>query len=165
VKKKESQIGLIIAAIVVVGLVLAGISVVTDGPDALSLRRAPDLPIPASTSSRTTASQARGQYIEVPDTGLTADQRTGTAWTGVPATPLVVPRVRYADGQPVPQEDVPKVLGYDGQKVRRPRSAESGGETPLGELHRPISADEFWEGLADANGSPGDVAAIPGSER
>jgi len=165
--KREKRAGLLIAAVVAAGLALSGVAIVTDPSGDLGLRRSPP-PAPASASSRTTASQARGQYIDVAERELTPEQREGTAWTEVPATPRAVPRVRYANGQRVPQEDVARVLGYDGEKVREPRPGDGDsawGDESLLDVRRPISSEEFWAGLADADGSPASVAAIPGQDR
>jgi hypothetical protein len=161
VKKREKQAGLLVATIVVAGLALSGVAIVRDGPQGLGLGRPEPLPVAGAVGDKPDSSNARGQPIEVPEHGLTPEQRRGSEWTTVPGTPRVVPQVRYADGTPVPPEDVPKVLGYDGEKVRR-RPPQDAGEAPMTPLHRPISADEFWAGLGDASGSPADVAPIPG---
>ncbi|MFQ5809012.1 MAG: hypothetical protein ACE5JM_05290 [Armatimonadota bacterium] len=158
--KREKHVGLIIAAVICAGLALSGVAIVRDGPESLSLRRTPDLPVPASTPSGADARQARGQYIDTDKPDLAPEYRRGLDWTGVPATPKVVPQVRYADGERVPQADVSKVLGYEGEKIRRPRS--DGDGAPLSRLPEPVGAEEFWSGLGDIGGSPADVRAIPG---
>ena len=163
--KTQRRAGLLIAAVVAAGLALSGVAIVRDGPQGLGMGRPEPLPVSGAVGEKPDPSQARGQYIKVPDRGLTAEQLRGSEWTSVPATPLVVPRVRYADGEEVRQEDVPKVLGYDGEKVRRPRSAMNPEDAPLGQLHSPISAEQFWSGLGGSEGSPADVAPIPGQER
>jgi hypothetical protein len=161
--KREKQAGLMIAAVICVGLALSGVAIVKDGPDSLSLRRTPDLPVPAASSSSADAASPRGQYIDASKPGLAPEYRRGLEWTGVPATPSVVPQVRYADGERVPQEDVSKVLGYEGEKIRRPRSDDEGA--PVSRLPEPVGAEEFWSGLGDVGRSPADVRAIPGSSR